>query len=201
MAELNSEVINGNAGIRHNRFYIPTNAQSLEFFERMESTEVFRTGTVTASLRVGAIREPIGSFQLTATSSQYAKHTFPLHNTAFGNVAGQIMQVEFELSYPGQTDLKLGTDTVWLDDTRLISSQPLNVGASAVSTNELGNLTSNDIDGEFAVAQSYWGNLVEVPDRQAGVASGLIIVPTEQFPIYSGKRAETLSILLGCRIQ
>lgn len=181
VAELNSEPT-GNAKITHNRFYISENAQTLEFFGRVISKEFFRTGTITAYLKLGDRREALGSFQVTETSGQYTKYSFSLDNTAFGNVAGKIMQIEFELVYSGQAGPQSGVDKVWLDDIRLVGAgQPLRAESPAPQTHSAQEVTSTGLTSLIDAARSGWESLIETPDRVGGTTLRSLLVPADHF--------------------
>jgi hypothetical protein len=76
VAELNSAPL-GNSLIQHNRFYIPKNVQSVEFWTRITDREFIRTGRLKVLLSVeGGVPQEIGSFLLGPKSTQYERHEF-----------------------------------------------------------------------------------------------------------------------------
>jgi len=174
VAELNSW---SNTQITHNRFYIPQTAQSLEFSARVKSKESSRTGRLTASISLdGKNFQPIGFFDLTATSSQYSTHTFSLNNTSLGNMAGKMGYIRFELTHPsGGT--QAGIDRVYLDNVRLLGvGLALQTESAAVPTSIAPiPIAQADLTSLIETARAAWqGLIVEAPNGVAGVTFGQV---------------------------
>ena len=183
VAELNSLPIYGNSQITHNRFYIPQTALSLQFSTRVQEKELFRTGRLTASVSLdGTNFQSIGSFDVTATSSQYTTHTFLLNTTSLGNVVGKMGYIRFELTHPGG-GLQVGTDRVYIDNVRLLGvGLPIQTEASNTTTNNppipIGQMALTTLTD---AARSQWQGLVEAPNGIGGSTLGDVGITAPDF--------------------
>ena len=115
--------------------------------------------------------QSIGSFDLTATSSQYTKYTFSLNDTSLGNVSGKTGYIRFELTHPG-TGIQLGIDRVYIDNVRLLGvGLPLQTESAAVTTgNAPIQIAQTGITSLIETARLQWQGLVQVPEGSVGVA-------------------------------
>ena len=170
---------------------IPETAQSLEFFARVKDTEIFRTGRLTASISLnGTNFQPIGSFDLTATSSLYSPHTFSLNNTSLGNMSGKTGYIRFELTHPG-TGLQLGIDRVYIDDVRLLGvGLPLQAESTGVTTsNASPQVAQASITSLIEIARSQWEGLVKAPEGVGETALGLVGITATDLALDKGAGA------------
>ena len=155
---------------------IPETAQSLEFFARVKDTEIFRTGRLTASISLnGTDFQPIGWFDLTATSSLYSPHTFSLNNTSLGNMSGKMGYIRFELTHPG-AGIQLGIDRVYIDNVRLLGvGLPLQTeSAGVITSNAPIQMAQTGITSLIETARLQWQGLVQVPEGSVGIARGQV---------------------------
>jgi len=152
-----------NTFIRHNWFYVPDTAQSLDFDINIVQKNLQQTGRLEITAEVENIHQPvlIGSIALNGETNGYLRLSTPLPSV----LRGKIATLKFELVAPGPV---FGADRVRLDNIALTLSQPLQT--EPTQTTGLGNQTlgENTLAQMLATAQAQWTGLINVPVGSTG---------------------------------
>jgi hypothetical protein len=93
-------------------------------------------------------------------------------------VAGKTGTLIFELSYEGQTGTQSNIDKIWIDDIRLLSSLPLQAEQHQSNKENVGSLSTLELDAAASAANAWWVNLVEAPNGVATGNLGALLVST-----------------------
>jgi len=187
-AELSSD---GDTELVHNRFYIPTNAQFVQFQYNVREVEwgrdinnqpIVRQPDLDVYVRIGTTEHFIGKLSSTLTTPQLLPGDFvnspqmSLLSTSPvpKDLRGEVGELVFRLSFSeGQPARASGHARVWIDNVRLGPvGAPLQAESTAQPENTTSPLTVTDLASLLDASRAGWLGMIKMPDGGAGITLG-----------------------------
>ncbi|MDH5639643.1 MAG: putative Ig domain-containing protein, partial [Nitrospira sp.] len=184
--------LEGNSQIVHNRFYIPTEASSVQFSYNVRDVElgpgdIPRQPELNVILRVDGQEHILGTLATTLTAPQvppsgtadYLSKEYVIPQ----NLRGVVGELIFRLTFiPGQPAAVSGHAKIWIDNVRLgPTGAALQAESIAQPETVALPLTASDLTSLIDASRAGWLGMVETPDGRTGVTLGSFGGTTPEF--------------------
>ncbi|MDH4188510.1 MAG: hypothetical protein OEV08_16100, partial [Nitrospira sp.] len=198
----------------HNRFYVPLEAQFLQFDYNMLVIEYALDGNglptiprqphVNVFLRVDGEEHFLGKADLAIPSSPRGEADFiassqvPLAVEWRGKVGELILRVSISPTEPALAPGSTALTRVWIDNVRLgPSGAPMQTESPTQVSQVVSTLTVGDLTSLIDVSRAGWRSLVDVPDGIGGITSRYVGVAAPDFSLPDGADRQARNTGIG----
>ena len=190
-AELSSD---GDTELVHNRFYIPSEATTVQFNYNVREVErgaggILRQPELSVTLLVDGVPHLLGTVSSTLTTPQVppngAADFLSKEIVIPQDLRGKVGELIFRLSFiPGQPARESGHARIWIDNVKLgPSGAPLQAESTVQATNAGQTIQTGTFTSLIESARIGWRSLVEMPDGSRGVSLGNFGISAPEFVV------------------